>query len=352
MTIMFLIILAAVLVHLPVPAAAVVKEMHNIKDWGKPEYVHCVQPYTWHELVYGYKNGSVTFKMGGLGKMLENRGYETWQCFPDHYCAADTNNPWFCFVYHETAKVFTPWGENAQLQLVRVQGQDCPICEKKIAAAGPCIDQKGAVTMCMCAAGYYSDSPGDSCKQCPEGSFCATSSVTGTSVKPCPANSTSPAGSKNISNCTCNMGYTGHNGSCAACEAGTFKASTGTALCTAYPTFASSPVASNAATNCTCIAGYSRLNSSACVVVVPPGEPHTQTAQDPIYTLGERNEDCNEVCGSLGSGYTCDRVATSNINTQQLLIDVLANVGHIVPQTALFRSELCGGGAWEGNAPF
>jgi len=217
MTIVFLTILAAVLVHLPVPAAAVVKEMHNIKDWGKPEYVHCVQPYTWHELVYGYKNGSVTFKMGGLGKMLENRGYETWQCFPDHYCAADTNNPWFCFVYHETAKVFTPWGENAQLQLVRVQGQDCPICEKKIAAAG--------------------------------------------------------------------------------------------------------------------------------------GEPHNQTAQDPIYTLGERNEDCNEVCGSLGSGYTCDRVTTSNINTQQLLVDVLANVGHIVPQTALF-SEDCGGGAWEGNAPF
>jgi len=53
--------------------------------------------------------------------------------------------------------------------------------------------------MCMCAAGYYSDSPGDSCKKCPKGTFCATSSVTGTSIKP---GWKSPAGRKNISKCS------------------------------------------------------------------------------------------------------------------------------------------------------
>ena len=91
---------------------------HRTNDWGKAEYAHCVQPYTWRELVYGYKNSSVIFKAGGLGKLLEKGGYQTWQCFPDHYCATDASDPWFCFVYHETEKVFTPWGENSRLELV------------------------------------------------------------------------------------------------------------------------------------------------------------------------------------------------------------------------------------------
>ena len=117
------IIIAVVLLHLTVAAAAVVKDRHNrTKDWGRPEYLHCVQPYTWRELVHGYKNSSVVFKVGGLGRLLEKDGYETWQCFQNHYCAIDHDNPWFCFVYHETAKLFTPWGENSKLQLVRVRG--------------------------------------------------------------------------------------------------------------------------------------------------------------------------------------------------------------------------------------
>ena len=82
-----LIIAAVLLLHLPVPAAAVVKGTHNrTKDWGKPEYKHCVQPYTWDELIHGYKSSSISFKTGGLGKLVEENGYETWQCFHDHYC--------------------------------------------------------------------------------------------------------------------------------------------------------------------------------------------------------------------------------------------------------------------------
>ena len=125
-----LIIAAVLLVHLPVPAASVVKGTHNrTNDWGKQEYVHCVQPYTWRELVYGYKNSRVVYKVGGLGRLLEEGGYQTWQCFPDHYCATDDSDPWFCFVYHETEKVFTPWGENSRLELVRNVG----LCQKEAA---------------------------------------------------------------------------------------------------------------------------------------------------------------------------------------------------------------------------
>lgn len=118
-----IIVAAVILLHLPVPAAAAVKGAHNrTRDWGSPEYAHCVQPYSWDELVHGYKDSRVVFKVGGLGRLLEKGGYETWQCFQNHYCAIDLDNPWFCFVYHETEKVFTPWGENSKLRLVRVHG--------------------------------------------------------------------------------------------------------------------------------------------------------------------------------------------------------------------------------------
>ena len=95
------------------------------KDWGKAEYKHCVQALSWADLIQGDKTGTVTFKMGGLGVLMEERGYETWQCIRDHFCAADAANPWFCFVYHETDKVFTPWGHNSQLQLVAPAPCDC-----------------------------------------------------------------------------------------------------------------------------------------------------------------------------------------------------------------------------------
>ena len=90
-------------------------------DWGKPQYAHCVQPYSWSELIHAYKTGnsSTVFKMGGLGKLVEEDGHETWQCLHDHYCALDPYDPWFCFVYHETDKTFTAWGGNAQLKLVK-----------------------------------------------------------------------------------------------------------------------------------------------------------------------------------------------------------------------------------------
>jgi len=47
-------------------------------DWGRPEYAHCVQPYSWAELIHGDKdkNMSTLFEMGGLGKLLEVNGYE------------------------------------------------------------------------------------------------------------------------------------------------------------------------------------------------------------------------------------------------------------------------------------
>lgn len=41
--------------------------------------------------------------------------------------SADADDPWFCFVYHEQNKVFTPWGKNSQLKLVPVQLTDARV---------------------------------------------------------------------------------------------------------------------------------------------------------------------------------------------------------------------------------
>ena len=84
------------------------------KDWGRPGHNHCVQPYTWEELVDGYKGRYIPYKVGGLGKRLEPGGYQTWVCLVDDHPCGD---PHYCWVYHETHKVFTPWGTNTELGL-------------------------------------------------------------------------------------------------------------------------------------------------------------------------------------------------------------------------------------------
>ena len=85
------------------------------KDWGRPGHGHCVQPYTWGELVDGYKGRYIPYKVGGLGKRLEPGGEQTWVCLLDDHPCGD---PHYCWVYHETDKVFMLWGTNTELELV------------------------------------------------------------------------------------------------------------------------------------------------------------------------------------------------------------------------------------------
>ena len=57
----------------------------------------------------------IPVKAGGLGKLLEPGGYQTWVCLGDHVCGDSAKDSWFCWVYHEKEKVFTPWAPNGQL---------------------------------------------------------------------------------------------------------------------------------------------------------------------------------------------------------------------------------------------
>jgi len=95
------------------------------REWGSHEYDHCEQPFSWTELLAAYKKGKrrsaqdehqafdIIFKSGGLGKRLDKDGYVNWVCIKDHFCG----DPSFCWVYHQTRKVFTPWGTARELGL-------------------------------------------------------------------------------------------------------------------------------------------------------------------------------------------------------------------------------------------
>ena len=83
--------------------------------WDRPGHGHCHQEYTWTELRKGYKDNYIPYKVGGLGRRLEPDGYETWMCLLSHPCG----DPSYCWVYHETNRVFTPWGKNSELNLFK-----------------------------------------------------------------------------------------------------------------------------------------------------------------------------------------------------------------------------------------
>ena len=90
----------------------------GLREWGSQEYDHCEQPFSWEELLAAYKaHGAfdITFKSGGLGNLAKvgKGGYKTWVCIKNHFCG----DPYFCWVYHEKRKVFTPWGTARELRL-------------------------------------------------------------------------------------------------------------------------------------------------------------------------------------------------------------------------------------------
>jgi len=77
-----------------------------------------------------------------------------------------------------------------------------------------------------CVEGKYKPTNGsDECTRCVPGKFSsATAAAAEATCSACPAHTYSGSGSSNASHCTCNLGYTGPDGSaCQACIAGTYK---------------------------------------------------------------------------------------------------------------------------------
>lgn len=134
---------------------------------------------------------------------------------------------------------------------------------------------------CLCNIGFFYQTSGVNaleCVSCEENTYKDTVDLEG-SCFDCPADSNSPATSDQITDCTCNIGYTGADGTiCTACEFGKFKDVTGDAACEscAENTFANatastvcfdcmpastSPIESDHVDDCVCDAGHVRVGT-------------------------------------------------------------------------------------------
>ena len=151
------------------------------------------------------------------------------------------------------------------------------------ANGGPCND---------CIAGTYKGSNGSAaCSPCGSGKYSVVPSAVSEAVcKMCPAVSSSSSGAGNITDCRCNVGYTGAPpNACVPCGKGYFKASLGSsaclpctsgkfsavlasesaANCTSCPRNAWSPAGSNAISLCICNAGFVGNDGEACAACAP-----------------------------------------------------------------------------------
>jgi len=113
---------------------------------------------------------------------------------------------------------------------------------------GPCV---------ACVEGKYKPTNGtNECTQCAPGTYSTVKALRGLCAS-CPAYSYSGGGSSVITNCTCNMGYTGDDGAaCVACAGGTFKDTAGSSACSPCPNNTLSPSGSIGISDCACMAGY------------------------------------------------------------------------------------------------
>lgn len=143
---------------------------------------------------------------------------------------------------------------------------DCVACDPN--AASP--EASGSATDCKCnmgwegmdgeacvacAAGKYKDTVGNAtCTDCDAGTYSEADRATSpTTCLACHANSYSGIGTDLKTGCTCNAGYTGHNGVvCRACPMGTYKPVQGPDACTECPINSIGPLASTTSEACDC----------------------------------------------------------------------------------------------------
>ena len=141
----------------------------------------------------------------------------------------------------------------------------CRICDR-----GTWNSQLGRTACSNCSVGMYSVNYGaigsETCLTCPLGQWSFEGSP---NCNLCPANSRAGAGSGSQTDCTCDAGYTGADGStCVPCAAGTYKDASGSAACSACPARMSSAAASLRSSDCWCVTGYIMV-SGLCEPMVP-----------------------------------------------------------------------------------
>ena len=122
---------------------------------------------------------------------------------------------------------------------------------------------------------------------CQAGTFHDRTSASNDTCVACPSGSTSEPSSNNVTDCKCNAGYTGPDGlTCAACEAGKYKAVNGSDACLSCRSGSSSPPGSDNVTDCKCNAGYKAVNGMAmCTLILSPWNCSSAALARPIRVI-------------------------------------------------------------------
>ncbi|KAJ1464568.1 hypothetical protein T484DRAFT_1649408 [Baffinella frigidus] len=177
-----------------------------------------------------------------------------------------------------------------------------------------------------CDAGTYKDSTGiGSCTPCGANLFSGgVGKILPSTCEECPPDANAPIGSRYITDCKCNPGYTGTDGAtCSACVAGRYKPSTGDAscslcventystttaavddlTCTSCPSNSLTVEGSNEVVDCVCKPGWYGPNGGLCEKCLG-GE----------WCYGGINYQCTGVSTSIGP-HVCDDCAQNFYST-------------------------------------
>ena len=92
----------------------------RIIHFGEPRFARCVLPWNWTHLFNGYKEHTIEYRQGGLGKLTVSGRFETWACIKGHPCASDLTDNYFCFVWEQVERKWVAWGPNADLNLLQL----------------------------------------------------------------------------------------------------------------------------------------------------------------------------------------------------------------------------------------
>ena len=141
-----------------------------------------------------------------------------------------------------------------------VGNSTCVSCPSNSSTAGA---GKTLFADCQCMPGF-SGTP-STCSECPVNTY--KNALGGGPCQACPVHMTSPVRSTDISDCVCMPGYTVAlgDGTCTACEKGTYKPEQGGDPCSSCPTNADTPsTGSIRLTQCLCDRGFTGPDGQTC----------------------------------------------------------------------------------------
>ena len=108
---------------IPTPAVSEVCPKVPVENFNEAQFAHCQTPWTWDDLMEGYKESTIDYFQGSFGQLSVRGTFETYTCIRGDPCALGPTD-YFCYVWDMVNSVFVPWGSNTVLEIVPVTSQD------------------------------------------------------------------------------------------------------------------------------------------------------------------------------------------------------------------------------------